>query len=225
MSVNLLKLDSLIYELKPFGATLVAVSKTKPVNDILMVYNHGYKIFGENYVQELAAKQPLLPLDIDWHFIGHLQSNKVKTIAPFVNLIHGVESSNLAQEINKQALKFNRTIDILLQVHIAEEETKFGFKVHSDINKAKFLEDLRAISNLSNLKLEGIMTMPPYTRIPETSRNHFIKARKILDEITQISPERKLVELSMGSSQDYLIAIEEGSTWIRIGTKVFGDRS
>ncbi|MBX9785218.1 MAG: YggS family pyridoxal phosphate-dependent enzyme [Chitinophagaceae bacterium] len=191
--------------------TLVAVSKTKPVSDILELYELGQRDFGENYVQELVDKAAQLPKDIRWHFIGHLQSNKVKYIAPFVQLVHGVDSEKLLKEINKQALKLNRIIDVLLQIHIAEEETRFG------LNE----EELKAAMQvqLSNTTVCGLMGMASFSNDKEQVRNEFRGLKKMYDEF----PQFKI--LSMGMSGDYEIAVEEGSTMVRIGSLLFGARN
>jgi len=195
---------------------LVAVSKTKPIEDILALYEAGQRDFGENYVQELVDKQQALPPDLRWHFIGHLQSNKVKFIAAFVHLIHGVDSIKLLHEINKQAIKFNRTIDVLLQVHIAQEETKFGF------NKEE-LNEAFSLKPFSNLRLRGLMGMASFTDDQDKVRNEFKYLRSLFDQFSKSSGNFDI--LSMGMSSDYQIAIEEGSTMVRIGSLLFGERS
>ncbi|HMT29884.1 MAG TPA: YggS family pyridoxal phosphate-dependent enzyme [Bacteroidia bacterium] len=224
MPANLIKLDSLLSELHPYNATLVAVSKTKPVEDILEVLNHGHLTFGENYAQEFIAKQPLLPDTIDWHFIGHLQSNKVKLIAPFVNLIHGVESLKLAREINKEAVKSDRKIDILLQVHIAEEETKFG------LNYAETLALVEQIctSSMEGIHLRGLMGMASFSEDFNKVRKEFKGLRNLFEEAkSSLNTNHKIYfdTLSMGMSGDYKIALEEGSTMVRIGSAIFGGRT
>ena len=206
--------QQIIRELKEHQVTLVAVSKTKPVTDILELYQLGQRDFGENYVQEMADKASQLPQDIRWHYIGHLQTNKVKYIAPFVHLIHGVDSIKLLQEINRQAAKNNRVIDVLLQIHIAEEETKFG------LNE----EELNAMMNgiatmsLANIHICGLMGMASFTDDKEKVRAEFKKLKNILNN-------QRLPTLSMGMSSDYKIAIEEGSTMVRIGSILFGTRN
>lgn len=200
---------------------LVAVSKTKPAAMIREVYDAGHRDFGENYVQELVEKQPLLPADIRWHFIGHLQSNKVKYIAPFVYLIHGVDSLKLLREIDKQAAKNNRVIDVLLQMYIAEEETKFGL---DDTELLELLHD-PALTALTHICIRGLMGMASFTENMEQVRLEFSRLRKSFDSLQQVSlPNLRPEILSMGMSSDYAIAIEEGSTLVRIGSAIFGSR-
>ncbi len=199
----------------PENVTLIAVSKTKPNEMLLEAYESGQRHFGENYVQELVDKEAKLPKDIHWHFIGHLQSNKVKYIAPFVYLIHGVDSFSLLKEINKQAQKNNRVIDCLLQIYIAQEETKFGldFKEASDIlNSVEFKE-------LKNIQIKGFMAMASNTENEVQIREEF----KSLKEFSKQFPDYNT--LSFGMSGDYLLAIEEGSTMIRVGSSIFGERN
>jgi PLP dependent protein len=201
---------------------LVAVSKTHPIESIMEAYKQGVRDFGENKVQELTEKQAQLPEDIRWHFIGHLQTNKVKYIAPFIHLIHGVDSIKLLTEINKQAEKTDRTINCLLQVYIAKEESKFG------LNEAE-LEELvqsEVVKSLSNVKIVGLMGMATNTDKEETVRQEFRNLKSIFDKLkTKPLPSNfDLKEISMGMSGDYLIAQEEGSTMVRIGTAVFGER-
>ena len=215
MSVNKISYQNIIAQLNN-KATLVAVSKIKPVEDILALYNLGQKDFGENYVQELVDKQAQLPTDIRWHFIGHLQSNKVKYIAPFVHLIHGVDSFKLLQEINKQAVKNNRIIKCLLQVHIAQETTKFGFGL-------KELNDLSMLQNLPNIQVVGLMAMASFSDDKQLVRNEFKQLKKLFDTLQIVQPQFSI--LSMGMSDDYTIALEEGSTMIRIGSLLFGKRN
>jgi len=215
MSVNKISYQNIIAQLNN-KATLVAVSKIKPVEDILALYNLGQKDFGENYVQELVDKQAQLPTDICWHFIGHLQSNKVKYIAPFVHLIHGIDSFKLLQEINKQAVKNNRIIKCLLQVHIAQETTKFGFGLNE-------LNDLSMLQNLSNVQVVGLMAMASFSDDKQLVRNEFKQLKKLFDTLKIIQPQFSI--LSMGMSDDYTIALEEGSTMIRIGSLLFGKRN
>jgi pyridoxal phosphate enzyme (YggS family) len=223
MSVNLEVVDKLINELKPYNATLVAVSKTKPVEDILDVFNHGHDIFGENYVQELISKQAVLPETLNWHFIGHLQSNKAKLITPFVKLIHGVESLKLANEISKQGEKIDRKIDILLQIHIAREETKFGF------DKSELLSILDGLSmdSLPYVRIRGLMGMASFSDDTSQVRSEFKMLKQIYDQAqSQLRNEIKqdFDILSMGMSGDYKIALEEGSNMVRIGSAIFGSR-
>jgi len=197
------------------GTTLVAVSKTKPVEDIRELYELGHRDFGENYVQELVDKQPQLPHDIRWHFIGHLQSNKVKYIAPFVHLVHGVDSASLLREINKQGLKNNRVIDCLLQVHVAQEETKFGLD-------EKELDELMAIPAYPHARIRGLMGMASFSSDTTLVRREFNTLKQLFTKHTHAHPELNI--LSMGMSGDYTIAIEEGSTMVRIGSLLFGNR-
>ncbi len=224
MPVNLHALTHIQEELKPFNAELVAVSKTKSVSDILEVYNAGHKIFGENYVQELTDKYEILPKDIEWNFIGHLQSNKVKYIAPFVSLIHSVDSFNLLREINKQAVKANRIIDCLLQIHIAEEETKFGFNY-------KECEDLlqsKELSLLKNILIKGLMGMATLTDNIYQIQKEFYSLSEFYSKMqSNCKPSTvncKLSILSMGMTSDYKIALSAGSNMVRIGSAIFGER-
>jgi len=220
MAVNKEAYLELINELKEKNVTLVAVSKTKPVEDILELYELGQKDFGENYVQELLEKQAQLPADIHWHFIGHLQSNKAKLIVPFIDLIHGVDSFKLLNEINKQAKKINRVIDCLLQVHIAQEETKFGF------DEKELDETFRQLKSLSlpNIQVQGLMGMASFTDDMNKVRNEFKYLKSLFDNYKQQTTKYKLQTLSMGMSSDYKIAIEEGSNMVRMGSLLFGAR-
>jgi PLP dependent protein len=216
MPVNKEAYQKLIKDFNEIGISLVAVSKTKPVSDILALYELGHRDFGENYVQELADKHNQLPADIRWHFIGHLQSNKVKTIAPFVHLIHGVDSLKLLKEINKQGEKNNRVIDVLLQVHIAQEETKFGLD-------EKELEEILSTNSdllheMKNIRVRGLMGMASLTDDTNKIRNEF----KFLKSLFDKHPSFNII--SMGMSSDYKIAIEEGSNMVRIGSLIFGER-
>ncbi len=206
----------------PENVTLVAISKTKPVEAILEAYSSGQRIFGENKVQEMCDKQLLLPTDIQWHIVGHLQSNKVKYIAPFVSLIHAVDSLKLLQEINKQAAKNNRIIDCLLQIYIAQEETKFGL----NFEEAEQLLSSPAFQELKNVRIVGLMGMASNTDNKEQVRMEFRSLKNFFDKIkTQESRlETTYTILSMGMSSDYNIAIEEGSTMVRIGSSIFGER-
>jgi hypothetical protein len=210
MPVNKNNYERIQKELQAKAVTLVAVSKTKPVEDILELYGLGHRDFGENYVQELVDKEAQLPKDIRWHFIGHLQSNKVKYIAPFVHLIHGVDSFKLLQEIDKQAKKQNRIIDCLLQVYISKEETKFG------LDENELAEVL--MSELVNARVCGLMGMASFTDDMDLVRNEFRYLKTLFDK------QPKLQTLSMGMSSDYKIAIEEGSNMVRIGSLLFGER-
>lgn len=218
MSVNLEKYTEIK---KALGTTtLVAVSKTKPNEDIEELYALGQRDFGENYVQELVDKEAALPKDIRWHFIGHLQSNKVKYIAPFVHLIHGVDSFKLLQEINKQAAKHNRIIDCLLQVHIAQEETKFG------MDQTELEEALAGTAALPNVRVCGLMGMASFSDDLEKVRAEFRLLKTLFDKCSEwpvVGVEWAIV--SMGMSGDYAIAKEEGSTMVRIGSLLFGARS
>ena len=205
----------------PEYVTLVAVSKTKPVSDLMEAYNAGQRVFGENYVQELVDKQPQLPKDVAWHFIGHLQSNKVKYIAPFVRLIHGVDSLKLLQEINKQALKNNRVIECLLQVYIAEEESKFGL----DETELRTILSSEELKNLKNIKIVGLMGMSTFTDNQAQVKKEFQNLKAVFDKYKTLKTENcDLKTLSMGMSGDYQLAIECGSTMVRIGSSIFGVR-
>jgi hypothetical protein len=223
MATNKEAYTSISRDLKERNVKLVAVSKTKPASDILELYNFGQKDFGENYVQELIEKQSQLPADIQWHFIGHLQSNKVKSIASFVHLIHGVDSFKLLKEINKQAQKIDRVIDCLLQVHIAQEETKFGFD-KEELNEL-FTVKSEELQGLRNIRVAGFMGMASFTNDTGTVRDEFKFLKSLSDGLAtlQISNFNPGI-LSMGMSSDYKIAIEEGSTMVRIGSLLFGDR-
>lgn len=203
----------------PEHVTLVAVSKTKPNEAILEAYQTGQRIFGENKVQELTEKHESLPKDIEWHMIGHLQSNKVKYIAPFVSLIHGVDSFKLLKEINKRAAQNERVINCLLQIHIAEEDTKFGF----DEKEVVELIKSEAFQHLKNIKVVGLMGMATFTDDENQIRKEFKSLKKLFDKL-QISNHQFQI-LSMGMSGDYQIAIEEGSTMIRVGSSIFGERN
>lgn len=202
---------------------LVAVSKTKPIEDIREAYEAGIRDFGENKVQEIQEKQPLLPTEIRWHMIGHLQSNKVKFIAPFVHLIHGVDSFKLLQEINKQGKKIDRVIPCLLQVHIAEEETKFGF----DTSELDEMLDSKEFQELTHVRIKGLMGMATFTENQDQVRKEFRGLKQLFQELkTRTLPWFvELKEISMGMSGDYLIAQEEGSTMVRIGSAIFGKRN
>jgi pyridoxal phosphate enzyme (YggS family) len=221
MAINTEKYKDITDELKG-KATLVAVSKTKPIEDIKALYDLGQRDFGENYVQELVDKQPQLPSDIRWHFIGHLQSNKVKYISPFVHLIHGVDSLKLLQEINKQAAKNNRVIDCLLQVHIAKEETKFGFD-EKELNEA--ISQL-ANSAMKNVRVVGLMGMASFSEDLSLVRSEFKYLKGIFNKYLSLSTVNcQLSTLSMGMSGDYKTAVEEGSNMVRIGSLIFGERN
>jgi PLP dependent protein len=202
---------------------LVAVSKTKPAEDIMEAYDAGIRDFGENKVQELTDKQPQLPQDIRWHMIGHLQRNKVKYIAPFVYLIHGVDSLKLLKEINKQAEKAERIIPCLLQVHIAREESKFGF----DEQEVLELIQGEEIKSFQNIEIKGLMGMATFTENQQVVREEFAGLKTLFDKIKQgpLPENVRMEELSMGMSGDYQIAQEEGSTMVRIGSAIFGARN
>jgi PLP dependent protein len=206
----------------PAHVKLVCVSKFHPNETLLEAYQCGERVFGESKVQELCGKQESLPTDISWHFIGHLQSNKIKYIVPFVELIHGVDSYKLLEEINKQALKAGKTVNCLLQIHIAQEETKFGFSAEEliqTLSEGKWKE-------LSGVNICGLMGMATYTDNREQIRNEFKGLKGLLDLVKEqyFSEYPTFCELSMGMSDDYQLAIEEGSTLVRIGSSIFGHR-
>ncbi len=207
----------------PENVKLVAVSKTKPIEDILEAYNAGQNIFGENKAQEMIAKQPQLPENIHWHFIGHMQTNKVKHIAPFVALIEAVDSLKLLKEISKQANKINRVIDCLLQFHIATEETKFGL----DFDEAKEILDNPEFKIMKNIRITGVMGMATFTDNTELIRKEFRTLKDYFYKLKEnyFSDKDYFKEISMGMSGDYKIAIEEGSTIVRIGSIIFGART
>ena len=206
----------------PANVSLVCVSKFHPENAILEAYNCGERIFGESRVQELLAKQTKLPADIQWHFIGHLQSNKIKLILPTVSLIHGVDSSNLLKEINSRALKAGRVVSCLLQVHIAREETKFGFSME----EIRQMLSGNEFGSLENVQINGLMGMATLTDDKEQIRAEFRTLRQLYDELKReyFQNNENFCELSMGMSDDYQIAIDEGSTMVRIGSSIFGMR-
>ena len=218
ISENILKIKSKL----PEGVSLVAVSKTKPISDLLEAYNVGQRIFGENKIQEMASKFNEMPKDIAWHMIGHIQRNKVKYMAPFVSLIHGVDSLRLLTEINKQALKNNRIIDCLLQVKIAAEENKFGLSENEVLNLLASEE----IKNFQNIKIVGLMGMATFTDNQEQLQKEFEMLKCVFDNLThRKSSNFNLKTLSMGMSDDYPIAIKNGSTMIRVGSSIFGKRT
>ncbi len=201
----------------PETVTLIAVSKTKPQSDLIEAYEVGQRDFGENKIQEMSEKWEHLPKDIHWHMIGHVQTNKVKYMAPFVHLIHAVDSLKLLKEIQKQALKNNRTIGCLIQIRIAQEETKFGFP-------AEELSSLvEAAKQFPNIEIKGLMGMASFTSNQEQIRQEFKNLAEIFSEFKLVKPESTI--LSMGMSSDYQMAIEEGSTMIRVGSKIFGERN
>jgi pyridoxal phosphate enzyme (YggS family) len=214
---NLLQIKSQL----PENVTLVAVSKTKPVSDLMEAYNAGQRVFGENKIQEMTEKWEQMPKDIQWHMIGHVQTNKVKYMAEYVSLIHGVDSLKLLHEINKQAAKHNRVIDCLLQMYIAEEETKFGLD-------EKELEDILHFvhkNKLQNIKVVGLMGMATFTDNQSQLKKEFLNLKSTFDKINSLSiVNYQLSIISMGMSGDYKLAIECGSTMVRIGSSIFGNR-
>lgn len=227
MNYNLFKMSikNNLLEIKatlPDNVTLVAVSKTKPVSDLMEAYEAGQRVFGENKIQEMAEKFEQMPKDIEWHMIGHVQTNKVKFMASFVSLVHGVDSLRLLEEINKQALKNNRVIDCLLQVHIAEEETKFGLS-ESELNE---LLQSESFSQLKNIKIKGLMGMATFTDNQNQIEKEFKHLKSVFDRLsqTQKTDNYEMKILSMGMSGDYQLAIECGSTMVRIGSSIFGTR-
>ncbi|MFT5963352.1 MAG: pyridoxal phosphate enzyme (YggS family) [Flavobacterium sp.] len=206
----------------PEQIKLVAVSKTKPISDLMEAYEAGQRIFGENKIQEMAEKWEQMPKDIQWHMIGHVQTNKVKFMAPFVSLVHGVDSFKLLKEINKQAAKNDRIIDCLLQIHIAEEETKFGL----DNSELKNILDSDEFNEMKNICITGLMGMATFTEDQNQIKKEFSHLKSIFDYLTTGSKTKNLEPkiLSMGMSGDYKLAIEFGSTMIRIGSSIFGKR-
>lgn len=205
----------------PEHVTLVAVSKTKPVSDLMEAYNNGQRIFGENKIQEMVDKWEQMPKDIEWHMIGHVQTNKVKYMAPFVSLIHGVDSLKLLEEINKQASKNNRIIDCLLQMHIAEEETKFGL----DEEELSALLASSSFKEMKNIRVVGLMGMATFTDNQNQIKKEFSHLKSIFDHHCNLKSEIcNLKSLSMGMSGDYQLAITCGSTMVRIGSSIFGGR-
>ena len=223
MFIDRTKYSEIVRQLEEKGVNLVAVSKTKPVQAIEELYQMGQRDFGENYVQELVNKQAQLPKDIRWHFIGHLQTNKVKYIASFVHLIHGVDSFKLLKEINKQAQKMGKVIDVLLQVHIAQEETKFGLddKEISEI----LISNSAELGELRNIRIAGLMGMASFTEDQVKVRDEFRYLKNLFDKYAPLQTSNfQLQILSMGMSSDYQIGIEEGSNMVRIGSLLFGAR-
>ena len=217
IKTNLLEIKSSI----PEHVTLVAVSKTKPVSDLMEAYEAGQRIFGENKIQEMEEKFNEMPKDILWHMIGHVQTNKVKFMVPFVSLIHGVDSLKLLQEIDKQAAKSNRVIDCLLQMHIAEEETKFG------LDNSELDEILEQVQNdkFKNIKIVGLMGMATFTENQNQIKKEFLHLKSIFETHKTLKTENcELKTLSMGMSGDYQLAIDCGSTMVRIGSSIFGAR-
>jgi pyridoxal phosphate enzyme (YggS family) len=217
MSVDKEKYLILQKELSNHGVSLIAVSKTKPIEDILELYELGHRDFGENYVQELVEKQSVLPKDIRWHFIGHLQSNKVKYIAPFVELIHGIDSFKLLKEVDKNGLKFGRTINVLLQAHIATEETKFG------LDASELDQIIQSATVFTNVSINGLMGMASFTEDNAQVKREFQQLRQLFDKFKPQIPTFTI--LSMGMSGDFNIAIGEGSNMVRIGSLLFGERN
>jgi pyridoxal phosphate enzyme (YggS family) len=215
---NLNKIKSTL----PEHVTLVAVSKTKPVSDLMEAYDAGQRIFGENKIQEMAEKHETMPKDIQWHMIGHVQRNKVKYMAPFVSLIHGVDNFKLLKEINKQAEKNNRVIDCLLQIKIAEEDSKFGMA----IKDASEIVQSKLFSELKHIQITGVMGMATFTDDQNQIKKEFDLLKSTFDNLKQHQTENcKLETISMGMSGDYELAIERGSTMIRVGSSIFGSRN
>jgi len=209
-------------QLQAKNARLVAVSKTKPINAIMQAYHNNQRIFGENKVQEMVEKHAQLPNDIEWHLIGHLQTNKVKYIAPFVKLIHSIDSQKLLAEVNKRALQNNRVIDCLLQIHIANENTKFGMSYKQVSNLLESI-DYQAMTNIA---VKGVMGMATFTSNQQQIGEEFKQLKHIFEKLKTcyFAADNQFCEISMGMSGDYEIALEKGSTLVRIGSKIFGNR-
>ena len=224
MPVNKEQYIQLKRDLEQKQVTLVAVSKTKPVSDVLELYEMGQRDFGENYVQELLEKQSQLPKDIHWHFIGHLQRNKVKYIAPFVHLIHGIDNLRLLEEINRQGEQIGRVIPGLLQVHISREETKFGLSEEELMELLDRMEKSNALKMLQNVKIQGLMGMASFSDDMELVRSEFARLKTLFDQIMTKNTASQWDTLSMGMSSDYPTALKEGSTMVRIGSLLFGER-
>jgi hypothetical protein len=207
----------------PEGCRLIAVTKTHPIDKIRQVYDAGHKVLGENKVQELVTKYELLPKDIEWHLIGHLQTNKVKYIAPFVALIHSIDTVKLLEEVNKQGKKIDRVIPCLLQVHIAEEETKFGFSPE----ELASLISSTTLSEMKNIHIQGLMGMATFTTNTDQIRKEFRGLKTLFEKLkgTELPSNMRMRELSMGMSGDFKIAIAEGSTMVRVGSAIFGERT
>ena len=207
----------------PSDVTLIAVSKTKPVSDLQEAYEAGQRIFGENKALEMRDKHQALPDDIQWHFIGHLQTNKIKYIAPFVTLIHAIDSLSLLEAVNKEAAKNNRVINCLLQFHIAQEETKFGL----DMEEARAMLESESYKNLNNINICGVMGMATFTDDAAQVRDEFKSLKNIFETLKEnyFKGNESFKEISMGMSDDYPIAIEEGATMVRVGSKIFGARN
>lgn len=203
----------------PDHVTLVAVSKTKPVSDLMQAYEAGQRIFGENKIQEMVEKHELMPKDIEWHMIGHVQRNKVKYMAPFVRLIHGVDNIKLLEEINKQAMKHNRVIDCLLQIKIASEDSKFG----TTLQNAKNILNSKAYAECQHVNIIGVMGMATFTNNNAQIKCEFDKLKEGYDELKTSNSTLKII--SMGMSGDYKLAIHCGSTMVRVGSSIFGSRN
>ena len=220
--MNIEKYDEIRASL-PAGVRLVAVSKFKPAEDIHALYQHGQRLFGENHAQEMRDKHAQLPQDIEWHFIGHLQTNKIKYIAPYVSLIHSIDSFPLLKEVNKAAVKNGRVIPCLLQFHIADEETKFGFS----LEECEEMLQSPDFQELGNVAIHGVMGMATFTDDHDQVRREFHHLHNIFDKLktNYFAQNPDFKELSMGMTDDYPIAIEEGSTLIRIGSAIFGPRN
>ena len=207
----------------PENVTLVAVSKTKPVADLMEAYNAGQRIFGENKIQEMTEKWQQMPKGIEWHMIGHVQSNKVKYMIPYVRLIHGVDSLKLLKEINRLAAKWRKKVDCLLQIHIAEEETKFGLDEKELEEILHFVQDDK--NEMNNIRIVGLMGMATFTDNQEQIKKEFLHLKSIFDKVSKLKTDNcQLNTLSMGMSGDYQLAIECGSTMVRIGSSIFGTR-
>ena len=216
---NLLQIKSQL----PSNITLVAVSKTKPVEDLMEAYNAGQRIFGENKIQEMTEKWQQMPKDIEWHMIGHVQSNKVKYMIPYVKLIHGVDSLKLLKEINRQAVRWRKKVDCLLQIHIAEEETKFGLDEKELEEILNYVQDDK--NEMNNIRIVGLMGMATFTDNHEQIKKEFQNLKSIFDNVSKLKTDNcQLNTLSMGMSGDYQLAIECGSTMVRIGSSIFGTR-
>jgi pyridoxal phosphate enzyme (YggS family) len=206
----------------PEHVTLVAVSKTKPVSDLMEAYNAGQRIFGENKIQEMVEKKPQKPEDVEWHMIGHVQRNKVKYMADFVSLIHGVDNFKLLKEINKQALKHDRVIDCLLQIKIATEDSKFGMTT----NEASSIFKSEEFKSLNNIKVVGLMGMATFTNDADQLKKEFTHLKQVFDQLQEIKTKNcELKTISMGMSGDFQLAIECGSTMVRVGSSIFGARN
>lgn len=219
MPIEEIRYQQIVKDLQAANVTLVAVSKTKPIEDIIELHQAGQLDFGENYVQELIEKQQKITTNIHWHFIGHLQSNKVKQIIPFVHLIHSIDSLKLLQEVNKQAQKINRIVDCLLQVHIAQEETKFG------LDESELNEIINTSSSLEHVRIKGLMGMATFTDDTQQVRSEYQKLKQLYNKLKSLPQCSSFDTLSMGMSGDYKIAVEEGSTMVRIGSLIFGERN